>query len=52
MTRNPVCLGARQVPLDNYVSRGTERFLTSTTPDYKASLFSMVQKALTGDYGG
>lgn len=38
------------VPLDNYVSRGTERFLTSTTPDYKASLFSMVQKALTGDY--
>ncbi len=38
------------VPLDNYISKGTERFLTCPAPDYKASLFGMVRNALTGDY--
>lgn len=39
------------VPLDNFISRDTERFLTCTAPDYKASLFGMVRGALQGDYG-
>uniref|UniRef100_A0A7S0V0E3 Importin N-terminal domain-containing protein n=1 Tax=Polytomella parva TaxID=51329 RepID=A0A7S0V0E3_9CHLO len=38
------------VPLDNYISRGKERFLTSTNPDYMASVFKMVQESLVGDY--
>ncbi|EFJ51590.1 hypothetical protein VOLCADRAFT_79706 [Volvox carteri f. nagariensis] len=39
------------VPLDNFISRDPERFLSSTTPDYRASLFGMVQGALKGDFG-
>ncbi|GLC37117.1 hypothetical protein PLESTB_000981600 [Pleodorina starrii] len=39
------------VPLDNFISRDPERFLTTTSPDYRTSLYGMVQAALTGDYG-
>ncbi|KAG2439798.1 hypothetical protein HYH02_010433 [Chlamydomonas schloesseri] len=40
------------VPLDNFISRDTERFLTCAQPDYRASLFGMVRGALTGEgYG-
>lgn len=42
----PACA---QVPLDNFVSRGKERFLTSTTPDYQASVYAMVRHSLAGD---
>eukprot|EP00898_Chlorokybus_atmophyticus_P004844 jgi/Chlat1/5360/Chrsp35S05283 len=34
------------VPLDNYISRGTEVFLTSTDPDYLQSTYKIVSKVL------
>jgi hypothetical protein len=30
------------VPLDNYISRSTEHFLTCKDPDYQESLFKMI----------
>ncbi|GFR51383.1 hypothetical protein Agub_g13813, partial [Astrephomene gubernaculifera] len=40
------------VPLDNYISKDTERFLSCAAPDYRTSLFGMVRGALTGEgYG-
>ncbi|GIL84239.1 hypothetical protein Vretimale_15865 [Volvox reticuliferus] len=38
------------VPMDNFISRDPERFLTYTAPDYKSSLFGMVQSALASDF--
>lgn len=37
-------------PLDNFISRGTEHFLTCKQPDYLASVYAMVQHSLAGDY--
>mmetsp|Transcript_2416 Transcript_2416/g.16258 ORF Transcript_2416/g.16258 Transcript_2416/m.16258 type:complete len:1039 (-) Transcript_2416:1522-4638(-) len=33
------------IPMDNYVSRGTERFLTCKDPDYVGSVAALVHKA-------
>uniref|UniRef100_A0A383WBL3 Importin N-terminal domain-containing protein n=1 Tax=Tetradesmus obliquus TaxID=3088 RepID=A0A383WBL3_TETOB len=38
------------IPLDNFISRGSETYLTSTSPNYQESVFQMVQHTLTGDY--
>lgn len=37
------------VPLDNFISRGKAVFLTSNTPDYKDSVFRMVQSCFSRD---
>ncbi|MCO5557894.1 hypothetical protein L7F22_011466 [Adiantum nelumboides] len=34
-------------PLDNYVSRSTEHFLTSKSPDYQRSLYKMISSLLS-----
>lgn len=34
-------------PLDNYVSRSTEHFLTCKSPDYQTSLFKMISSLLS-----
>jgi hypothetical protein len=39
------------IPLDNYISRGTQTFLASTNPNYQESLFQMVQHTLSGVTG-
>eukprot|EP00879_Flechtneria_rotunda_P022091 GHRR01023309.1.p1 GENE.GHRR01023309.1~~GHRR01023309.1.p1 ORF type:complete len:1020 (+),score=395.54 GHRR01023309.1:417-3476(+) len=38
------------VPLDNFISKGTERYLTSTNPNYQESVYQMVHHTMTGDY--
>lgn len=38
------------VALDNYISRGKDRFLTSTNPDYQQQVFDLCKTALTGDF--
>ncbi|XP_074271177.1 importin beta-like SAD2 isoform X2 [Silene latifolia] len=35
------------VPLDNYISRGTDRFLTCKDPDYQQSLWNMISSILS-----
>ncbi|XP_024396720.1 importin beta-like SAD2 [Physcomitrium patens] len=37
------------VPLDNYVSRSTEHFLTSTQPDYQSSLFKVLSTLMVDE---
>jgi len=37
------------IPLDNFISRGTDTFLNSTNPDYQQSVYQMVQRTLTGE---
>ncbi|CAM6037581.1 unnamed protein product [Sphagnum compactum] len=37
------------VPLDNYISRSTEHFLTCKDPDYQESLFKMISLVLSDD---
>ena len=37
------------IPLDNYISRGTQRFLTCKQPDYLASAYGLMQKVFTMD---
>jgi hypothetical protein len=37
------------VPLDNYVSRSTEHFLTCTQPDYQSSLFKVISTLLADE---
>ena len=32
------------IPLDNYISRGTQRFLTSKNPDYLGSAYNLMQR--------
>ena len=40
------------IALDNMISRGTETFLTSRSPDYLASAFAMCQFSLgSEEYG-
>ncbi|KAL9242505.1 hypothetical protein vseg_016497 [Gypsophila vaccaria] len=34
------------VPLDNYISRGTDRFLTCKDPDYQLSLWNMISSVM------
>ena len=34
------------VPLDNFISRGTERYLAGTAPNYQADMFAAVQRIL------
>lgn len=38
------------VPLDNFISRGTERFLTCTNPNYQESVYQMVHHSLSGQF--
>lgn len=38
------------IPLDNFVSRGTEQFLNSTNPSYQDSVYALVQHTLAGDF--
>eukprot|EP00882_Tetradesmus_deserticola_P027237 GHRQ01030120.1.p1 GENE.GHRQ01030120.1~~GHRQ01030120.1.p1 ORF type:complete len:158 (-),score=40.78 GHRQ01030120.1:606-1079(-) len=38
------------VALLHQICRGTETYLTSTSPNYQESVFQMVQHTLTGDY--
>lgn len=38
------------VPLDNFISRSTEHFVTCKNPDYLQSVYQMVQHSLTGEY--
>uniref|UniRef100_A0A7R9YU85 Importin N-terminal domain-containing protein n=1 Tax=Chlamydomonas euryale TaxID=1486919 RepID=A0A7R9YU85_9CHLO len=38
------------VPLDNMISRDTQRFLTCKNPDYLASVYKMVEYSLKGDF--
>lgn len=40
------------VPLDNFISRGTAHFLSSTNPNYQESVYQMVAHALNGESGG
>eukprot|EP00899_Mesostigma_viride_P026574 jgi/Mesvir1/7100/Mv09206-RA.2 len=37
------------IPLDNYVSRGTQVYLTSTEPNYQESLYRLVAKCLADE---
>lgn len=39
------------VPLDNYISKGTATFLSSTNPNYQESLYQMVEHTLSGEPG-
>lgn len=36
------------IPLDNYISKGTATFISSTNPNYQESLYHMVEHTLTG----
>lgn len=38
------------VPLDHFICKGTDTFTTSTSPNYRESLFSMVSYCLQGDF--
>ena len=38
------------VPLDNMICKGTETFCTSTQPNYRESVFDMVQYCFKGDF--
>jgi len=37
------------IPLDNYISRGTERFLTCKNPDYMGSAYNLMQRVYAMD---
>eukprot|EP00878_Enallax_costatus_P046967 GHUV01057304.1.p1 GENE.GHUV01057304.1~~GHUV01057304.1.p1 ORF type:complete len:796 (+),score=306.27 GHUV01057304.1:175-2562(+) len=38
------------IPLDNFISRGTDVYLASSNPNYQESVFTMVQHTLAGDF--
>lgn len=37
------------IPLDNFISKGTTTFISSTNPNYQESLYQMVEHTLSGE---